>query len=147
MSKDCGRTIAPRIPTKPCDDESGNCRGSSRLLLPSAFSICTLPSTTISTSSAISSPDRPCGSSEPKRQRNGKTSSRQRQVQLRPLPFQANARYRDKAVKPSHAGVLAERRLLRSCPEQARAVRLSLSHHRREHDLPLRKVGLDRLVA
>ena len=31
------RTIAPRTPTKSCDDESVKCRGSSRLALPSAF--------------------------------------------------------------------------------------------------------------
>ena len=58
MSRDCGRTIAPRIPTKSCDDESVKCRGSSRLALPSAFSICTLPSITRSTFNATSSPDR-----------------------------------------------------------------------------------------
>jgi hypothetical protein len=45
----CGRTIAPRILTKSCDGESGKCRYSSRPALPSAFSICTLPSITIST--------------------------------------------------------------------------------------------------
>src|SRR5579864_5441548 len=38
------------------------------------------PFTTILTFSATSSPDRRCGSSEPKRQRNGKTLSRQHEV-------------------------------------------------------------------
>jgi hypothetical protein len=37
MSRACEKTIGPRIPTKPCDDESGKCRGSSRLALPSAL--------------------------------------------------------------------------------------------------------------
>ena len=43
-----GRTIAPRILTKAYDGESVKCRGSSRLALPSDFSICRLPSITIS---------------------------------------------------------------------------------------------------
>jgi transposase-like protein len=46
----------------------------------SAFSICMLPSITRSTFNATSSPDRPCGSSEPKRRRIGKTPSQQREV-------------------------------------------------------------------
>src|SRR6266404_4923251 len=54
----CGRTIASRIPTKSCDDESVKCRGSSRPAPPSAFSMCTLPSITRSTFNATSSPDR-----------------------------------------------------------------------------------------
>jgi hypothetical protein len=33
----CGRTIAPRTPINSCDGESVKCRGSSRLVLPSAF--------------------------------------------------------------------------------------------------------------
>src|SRR3954466_14055210 len=46
-----------------------------KLLLLSAFSTCMLPSTIPSSFNAISSPGRACGSSEPKRQRNGKTRS------------------------------------------------------------------------
>ncbi len=71
-------------PIKPCDGESVKCRGSSRLVLPSAFSTCMLLSTTISTFNAISSPDRPCGSSEPKRQRIGETPSRRHEIRLSP---------------------------------------------------------------
>src|SRR5205823_2181514 len=56
------------------------CRGSNRLVLPSAFSTCMLPFITFSTSSATSSPGQPCGSSEPKRRRNGKTPSHQHEL-------------------------------------------------------------------
>src|SRR2546423_5154215 len=74
------RTIAPKTPIKPCDAESVKCSGSNRLVLPSAFSTCMLPFITFSTSSATSSPRQPCGSSEPKRRRNGKTPSHQHEL-------------------------------------------------------------------
>jgi putative transposase len=67
-------------PIKSCDDESVKCRGSSRLALLSAFSICTLRSITRSTFNATSSPDRPCGSSEPKRRRGGRVPSQQYEI-------------------------------------------------------------------
>jgi hypothetical protein len=44
-----------------------------------------------STSDATSSPDRPCGSLEPKRQRNGEPPSQQREIRLSPLPSPLNA--------------------------------------------------------
>jgi transposase-like protein len=80
MSRGYGRTIAPKTPIKPCDGESVKCRGSSRLVLPSAFSTCMLLSITRSTFNDTSSPDRPCGSSEPRRRRTGKPRSQQREV-------------------------------------------------------------------
>ena len=77
MSKDCGRTIAPKIRTNWCDDESTKCSGSSRLDRPSGFLACTPPSITPSTFNAISSRARRSGSSEPRRPTNGATRSRQ----------------------------------------------------------------------
>jgi hypothetical protein len=62
------------------------------------FSTCMLPSTTRSTSSATSFPDQPADLQT----RSGSAMARRRhsrrEVSLRPLPFQANARYRDKAL-------------------------------------------------
>jgi hypothetical protein len=51
-----------------------------------------------STFNGISSPDRPCGSSEPKQQRIGETPSRRDKIRLSSLPSPPNARYRDNAV-------------------------------------------------
>src|SRR3984893_11054303 len=48
--------------------------------LPSTFSACTPPFTTISTFSGTPFPDRRCGSSEPKRQRNGRTPLQRREL-------------------------------------------------------------------
>ena len=55
MSRACAKTTGPRIHTSPCDDESARCRASSRPDRPSAFSACTQPFTTRSTSNATSS--------------------------------------------------------------------------------------------
>jgi hypothetical protein len=74
------KIIGPRTPTKSCDGESARCSGSSRQHPPNVSSACTLPSTTRSTISAISSPGRRCGSSEPKRQRNGQTPLQRRET-------------------------------------------------------------------
>src|SRR3954463_890859 len=97
MSRGYGRTIAPKTPIKPCDGESVKCSGSSRLPLPSAFSICMLLFTTRSTFNAISSRGRRCGYSEPKRQRNGEPPSSPHEVLTDPTPLPPNARYRDNA--------------------------------------------------
>src|ERR1700730_12018022 len=80
MSRGSRRTIARRIRIKSCDDESARCSASSQPDLPSTFSACTPPFTTISTFSGTSSPDRRCGSSEPKRQRNGRTPLQRREL-------------------------------------------------------------------
>ena len=53
-------TTGRRIRICRSDDESGKCRGSSRRARPSASFPPTVPSTTISTSSDISSHERPC---------------------------------------------------------------------------------------
>src|SRR6202040_1336403 len=71
MSRGSERTIALRIPIKSCGGASARCNVSSRPDLRSVFSASTPPSTTHSTFNATSSPYRRCGSSEPKRQRNG----------------------------------------------------------------------------
>ena len=52
MKRACARTTGPRIHTNPFDDESTRCRASSRPARPSAFSACTQPFTTLSTSNA-----------------------------------------------------------------------------------------------
>src|ERR1700732_915929 len=80
MSRDCGRTIAPRIPIKSCDDESVKYGGSSRPDLPSASSVSMPPSTTYSICNDTSSLDRPCASSEPKRRRGGRLPSQQYEI-------------------------------------------------------------------
>src|SRR5580693_3770148 len=66
MSRGCAKTIERRIRTKQSDDASASCSGSSHLDPPSASSACTPRFTTPSTFNATSSPDPPCGYSEPK---------------------------------------------------------------------------------
>lgn len=52
-----------------------------------------------STFNTISSPGRPCGSSEPKRPRNGKTLSQQHEVRPKHTRCLPTPRYRDKALQ------------------------------------------------
>jgi hypothetical protein len=69
------------------DDASAKCSGSSRRAPHSAFSACMRPSTTPSTSNAISSHAPRCGSSEPRQPTNGATRSRQCDCLLCFTPF------------------------------------------------------------
>jgi IS1 family transposase len=80
MSRGCAKTIAPKTRIKRCDDGSAECSGSSRLAPPSRSSACTPPSTTPSTSSAISSRARRFGSSAPSRQTDDAMRSRPRDL-------------------------------------------------------------------
>src|SRR5215813_8082893 len=61
------KTIGRRIRIRQSDDANASCSVTSQLDPPSAFSACTMQFTIPSMFNAISSPDRRCGSSEPKR--------------------------------------------------------------------------------
>jgi len=63
----CAKTIGQKTHIRRCDDGSIKCSGSSRLVPLSAFSACPPPSTTPSTSNAISYRTRHSESSKPKR--------------------------------------------------------------------------------
>ena len=72
-----GRRIRTRGPT---EKETASCSGSSQLDPPSASSVCTARFTTLSTFKATSSPDPPCGYSEPKLLQSGATRSQARRM-------------------------------------------------------------------
>jgi len=109
------KTIGRRTRIRRCDDANATCSGSSRRAPHSAFSACMPPSTTPSTSNAISSHAPRCGSSEPRQPTNGATRSPQRDRLLRFIPFSLvaiNLRMRSHAKmasRPSNPGPTSRR--------------------------------------
>src|SRR6516162_5319933 len=114
-NKGSDKTIGRRTRIRRCDDASAKCSGSSRHAPHNAFSACMPPSTTPSTSNAISSHVTRCGSSEPRQPTNGATRSPQRDRLLRFIPFSLvaiNLRMRSHAKmasRPSNPGPTSRR--------------------------------------
>src|SRR5580704_6000866 len=77
-----GATTEPRIHINPPDDENARCRVSRVRVQPKNFSQPTQPLTTLSTSNAISPPQKRTEPSGPRRCRRGATSSLRREPNM-----------------------------------------------------------------
>ena len=142
MSVVDGATIEPRIRINRPDDENARCRVSRVRVQPNNFSQPTQPLTTLSTSNAISPPQKRTEPSGPRRCRRGATSSLRREPNmpadlLRALFGNVTVPSRSLSISRRHAMRLGSPRAYRSCTKP-----FILEAYR----TPFRRVRIDSLL-